>query len=135
MAQSIRGKSRSHPARNPLRAWFDVRRKSFTSWAFALNRLTGIGLTVYLFMHLAVLSTLRQGEAGWNEFLAIAKSPPFLMLDVVLLFGVLYHSLNGIRVAMVGSGVGISRQRVLFWVLFGTCMILFVVGSVLIFTK
>lgn len=120
---------------NPLIAWFDVRRKSFTSWAFAINRLTGIGLTVYLYLHLIVLNTLRQGESGWNDFLEIAKSTPFLLLDVILLFGVLYHSLNGIRVGMVGSGIGVKRQSVLLWSLLGICLILFVVGSVLILTK
>lgn len=121
--------------RNPLRAWFDVRKDSVNSWAFALNRLTGIGLTVYLFLHLAVLSTLRGGETAWNDFVALAKTPAFLMLDVVLLFGVLFHGLNGVRVALVGSGIGYRRQLTLFWTLMGIGAVLLIVGAVLIFTK
>jgi succinate dehydrogenase/fumarate reductase cytochrome b subunit len=33
----------------------------------------------------------------------------------VLLAGLLFHGLNGIRVALVGSGVAPNRQRALFW--------------------
>jgi succinate dehydrogenase/fumarate reductase cytochrome b subunit len=34
---------------------------------------------------------------------------------VLLIFGILYHGLNGIRVALVGSGLVADRQRALWW--------------------
>jgi succinate dehydrogenase / fumarate reductase cytochrome b subunit len=123
------------PARpkSPLRAWFDVRGRSISTLAFALNRLTAIGLTVYLILHLAVLSLLLRGPEGWNQFVALAKSPLFLTLDVVLLFGVVYHMANGIRVALVGMGIGHARHKTMFYVLVAIALVLFVVGAVLIF--
>jgi succinate dehydrogenase / fumarate reductase cytochrome b subunit len=129
--------STTDPARPkaPLRAWFDVRGRGFGTLAFALNRLTAIGLTVYLFLHLAVLSLLLRGPEGWNSFVALARSPLFLTLDVVLLFGVVYHMFNGIRVALVGMGVAHRRQKGLFYGLVGIALVLFVVGAVLIYTK
>lgn len=120
--------------RSPLRAWFDVRNRNVGYWAFALNRLTAIGLTIYLFLHLIVLSTLLQGEDGWNSFLAIARSPLFLLLDVALLFGVIYHALNGIRVALVGMGIAARNHKTLFWVLSAVGLVLFLVGAYLIWT-
>lgn len=120
--------------RNPLKSWFDVRGRNVGTWAFALNRLTAVGLTIYLFLHLIVLSTLLRGEAGWNDFLAIARSPLFLMLDVVLLFGVIYHALNGTRVALVGMGLAARNHKTLFWVLSAIGIGLFLVGAYLIFT-
>ena len=66
--------------------------------------------------------------------MALAKHPLFLLLDVVLLFGVVYHMANGIRVALVGMGVGHARHKTLFYVLVGIALVLFVVGAVLIFT-
>lgn len=104
-------------ARRPLRAWFNVRRDEVGSWAFALNRLTGLGLTLYLFIHLVVLSLLLGGESGWDDFVALAKSPLFLALDVVLIVGILFHGLNGIRVALVGMGVAAGHHKRLFWAL------------------
>jgi succinate dehydrogenase / fumarate reductase cytochrome b subunit len=103
--------------RRPLRAWFDVRRDQVGSWAFALNRLTGLGLTLYLFIHLVVLSLLLRGESGWNEFIALVKSPLFVALDVLLIVGILFHGLNGIRLAFVGMGVAVRHHKRLFWAL------------------
>jgi succinate dehydrogenase/fumarate reductase cytochrome b subunit len=37
--------------------------------------------------------------------------PVFLALDVVLIAGVLFHGLNGVRVSLTGMGVGLRRQR------------------------
>ena len=119
--------------KSPLRSWFDVRGRSLSTLAFALNRLTAVGLTIYLFLHLAVLSLLVRGPESWNSFVALAKNPFFLLLDVVLLFGVVYHMANGIRVALVGMGVGHARHKTMFYVLVGLALVLFVVGAVLIF--
>jgi succinate dehydrogenase/fumarate reductase cytochrome b subunit len=33
----------------------------------------------------------------------------------VLLFGLLYHGLNGVRVMLVGTGFVTDRQRALWW--------------------
>lgn len=128
------GETRGLLQRAPLRAWFDVRRDRLGSWAFALNRLTAIGLTLYLIIHLAVLYQLAQGEAAWDSFLKLARSPIYLLLDVVLIFGLLYHGLNGIRVALVGMGVGARNHRTLFWVLIGIGALLLLVSAYLVFT-
>ena len=119
--------------KSPLRSWFDVRGRSMSTLAFALNRLTAVGLTIYQFLHLAVLSLLVRGPESWDSFVALAKNPFFLLLDVVLLFGVVYHMANGIRVALVGMGVGHARHKTMFYVLVGLALVLFVVGAVLIF--
>ena len=124
------------PARpkSPLRAWFDLRGRSVGTLAFALNRLTAIGLTIYLFLHLAILSLLLRGPESWDSFVRIARSPLFLTLDVVLLFGVVYHMFNGIRLALVGMGMANKQQKSLFYGLVGLAMVLFVVGAILIYT-
>jgi succinate dehydrogenase / fumarate reductase cytochrome b subunit len=96
-------------------AWLDVRRGAVGHWAFSLNRVTGLGLVFYLYLHLAVLSMLLGGEAAWHGFLRVATTPAFLGLDVLLIFGLLFHGLNGLRVALVGTGLAANRQRALFW--------------------
>jgi succinate dehydrogenase / fumarate reductase cytochrome b subunit len=95
--------------------WFDPRGRAIGSWAFAVNRITGLGLVFYLYLHLGVLSMLLIGESSWNDFIELAITPVFLLLDVLLLFGLLFHGLNGIRVALVGTGVVPERQKALFW--------------------
>lgn len=95
--------------------WFDPRGRAIGSWAFSANRITGLGLVLYLYLHLGVLSLLLVGESIWNDFIEIATTTLFLLLDVLLLFGLLFHGLNGIRVALVGTGVVPDRQKALFW--------------------
>ena len=82
--------------------------------AYILNRVTALGLVLYLYIHLVVLSLLTQGPAGWDPFIAIARTPFFLTLDVILLAGMLIHGLNGLRVALTGFGVGLRGQKPLF---------------------
>jgi succinate dehydrogenase / fumarate reductase cytochrome b subunit len=100
-----------------LRDWFNPLRGGLGLLAFALNRITGIGLVVYLTLHLIVLSLLFRGEAGWDNFIALARSPLFLMLDVILMAGMLIHGLNGVRVALVGMGLGVKSHKTTFVVL------------------
>ena len=125
-AQEIRPK-------RPLKSWFDVRGRRPGSWAFALNRLTGIGLSLYLIVHLIVLTTLLRGEQAWNDFVAIAKTPPFLILDVILIIGLVFHGLNGVRVALVGTGIAADKQRSLFWALMIVGVLIAAVGGVFVF--
>jgi succinate dehydrogenase / fumarate reductase cytochrome b subunit len=82
--------------------------------AFVGNRVTGLGLVFYLYLHLAVLSMLLRGASAWDDFLRLATTTVFLLLDVLLLFGVLYHGLNGLRVALVGTGLAPNAQKALW---------------------
>ena len=116
-------------------AWFDVGGRKAGMWAFALNRLSGLGLTLYLLLHLAVLALLALGEEQWDAFIALAKSPLVLALDVVLIFGILYHGLNGIRLALVGLGVVGRSQKALFWGLMVLGTAVLAVSAWLVFTK
>jgi len=105
--------------------WLDVRRRKLGMWAYALNRITGIGLVIYLYLHLGILSLLLRGQAAWDSFIALARSPFYLALDVLLLAGILIHGLNGLRIALTGFGIGVGAQKAVF-------IILMIVGAITI---
>lgn len=112
----------SHVAQAPwwrrVAAWLDLYGRREGWLAFILMRLTGIGLVVYLFLHLTVLSTLARGPQAWDAFIALAHSPLFIAFDAVLIFGMLFHGLNGLRVILLGLGFGSRHQAGLFWAAF-----------------
>ncbi len=102
-------------------------------WAYMGMRLSGIALVVYLYLHLVILTQLAAGEASWNAFVVLAKTWPFLLLDVVLIAGILGHGLNGLRLALVGFGVGIGQHKTLLYIAAGIAAVVTAVSAIVIF--
>lgn len=136
----ISGESKAYPGQTPkprtrkAAAWISPFKRDLSYWGFVLNRVAGIGLVIYLILHLVVLSTLLAGESGWDSFVRLAKSPAFLTLDVILIAGILGHGLNGLRVALVGSGLMVKRQRQLFVAFMLIAVVLLVVSAVFVYS-
>lgn len=124
---------RISPRRRGAWGWVDVRGRRLGQWAFILNRLTGLGLLVYLFLHLGVLSMLAVGPGAWDGFVSTALTPAFLALDVVLIFGLLVHGLNGLRITLVGLGLVVNRQQAMFVALMVFGAIALVIAGLRIF--
>jgi succinate dehydrogenase / fumarate reductase cytochrome b subunit len=117
------------PRRRGVAGWFDPRHRRIGGWAFALNRLAGLGVLVYLYLHLAILSQLARGPEAWDSFLAVATSPVVLAFDVVLLAGLLVHGLNGIRITLLGFGLVLSREKALYVALMVIAGIVLLAGA------
>ena len=105
--------------------WFEPRNRQVGTWAFILNRVTAIGLTIYLVVHLIVLSKLTQGEAGYQSFLLLAKTPLIKFGELLVIAAGLIHGLNGVRISLTSIGVGVQKQKLIFAVI----MLLAVCGS------
>ena len=113
--------------------WFELRLKPVGMLAFMLHRLSGIGLVFYLYLHLVVLSRLRGGPASWDSFLALVRSPLFLVLDGVLLLGALIHGLNGLRLTLIGLNIGLRWQKSSFWAILGLALLITLWGTARLF--
>jgi succinate dehydrogenase / fumarate reductase cytochrome b subunit len=124
------GPGRPLDRRRGVAGWVDPRGRRLGGWAFILNRVTGIGIVVYLYLHLGVLSLLARGPEAWDAFIAVALSPLFLFFDVVLLAGLLIHGLNGIRVTLTGFGLVLDAQKALFVALMILAAIVLLVGAI-----
>jgi succinate dehydrogenase / fumarate reductase cytochrome b subunit len=121
-------------ARKPIQ-WIDLRGRRVGFWAYLAMRLSGIGLVVYLYLHLVILNQLTAGPGAWDGFVALARSPIFLALDVVLIIGLLVHGLNGLRLALVGFGIGVPRHKTMLWIGVALAVILSVLSALAIFSK
>ena len=116
--------------RRHVERWFLPLGRGLGMWAYVLNRVAGIGLVVYLYLHLGILSLLSGGPGSWDAFVAVARSPLVLALDVVLIAAALVHGLNGLRIGLLGFGFGASLQRSLFLVLMVVALVAVAVSAV-----
>ena len=107
--------TRNQPSAGKFWSWFIPVGRQVGGWAFALNRVTAIGLTFYLFLHLAVLSLLAKGPDGYNGFLALTENPIIKFGEWAVVAAVFLHGLNGIRIVLTSFGVGVTRQKQLFY--------------------
>ena len=111
--------------------WYGHRSQVWTTvgmWAWLIHRITGVGLVLYIFLHIALMSTsLLRGEKAFDTTLSVLMGTPvFKVLDTLLLAAVLYHGFNGIRILMFDMGIGIrvGTQKILFWVSMGISAVL-----------
>ncbi len=98
------------------------------SFAWLIHRVTGILLTLYIFLHLYVLSHLKDPET-FNSMMALMKHPLVKLSEVGLLGLVLAHGLNGLRLTLLELGVSSRLQKSLFWTAVATGIVILFIGG------
>lgn len=68
--------------------------------SFLLHRLTGLGTLLFLTFHVLDTSTVYFFPSLYEEAIAIYRSTPFLIGEIFLVFSVIYHGVNGARIAI-----------------------------------
>lgn len=102
--------------------------------AWLIQRVTGILLLFYLFLHVHTVRKLSQGPQAFNEAMAFFQRPVFKFLEIALLGVVILHALNGIRITLVDLSVGQEKERQLFWAFsLGLGALIFLAGAIPIF--
>jgi succinate dehydrogenase / fumarate reductase cytochrome b subunit len=94
--------------------WLDVMfnyRKHSGSWAWILHRITGLGLTIYILVHIIALTGLLKGPTAFNEEMKLFSSPLFVFGEWLLGALVMFHSINGIRIVLVDLGNGAKYHK------------------------
>lgn len=102
--------------------------------AWVIQRVTGLLLLGYLFLHVRTVHKLSQGPAAFDEAMTFFQKPGFKFLELALLGTVILHALNGVRITLIDLGVGSDKQRQLFWYFaLGAGALIFLAGAIPIF--
>ncbi len=97
--------------------------------AWALHRLTGIGLVVFLIMHIWEMHMLGKGPEAFNEVIADFNKPIIEIGEIMLLAAVLFHAFNGVRVVLVDFLGGARYQKAAFAAVMIVTVVLFAMGA------
>lgn len=73
-------------------------RVSWAQLAWFGHRASGLGVLLYLFMHIVETSTLLFGPEVYDAAVGLFKNLPARLGEVVLMAALVYHALNGLRV-------------------------------------
>jgi succinate dehydrogenase / fumarate reductase cytochrome b subunit len=114
--------------------WFNPFGRETGGWAFILNRVTALGLTFYLYLHLVVLSQLAVGPESYDSFVALMRNPYVIVGELLVVAAGIIHGLNGIRILLTTFGVGVTRQKQLFYGLMAVAGIAILVFGFRMFT-
>ncbi|MBI3011322.1 MAG: succinate dehydrogenase, cytochrome b556 subunit [Candidatus Omnitrophica bacterium] len=84
-------------------------------WSWLLHRLTGVGVLLFLCLHILDTSLIALGPQHYNAIMGVYRLPLFRVLEVGLVASVLFHALNGVRIILIDVWVDLTRiHRLLF---------------------
>jgi len=80
-------------------------------WAWAIHRAAGLGVLAFLLLHIFDIFLASFGPALFNELLFLYKGWLSRILEILLLFGLLYHALNGLRIILMDFFPIVASRR------------------------
>jgi succinate dehydrogenase / fumarate reductase cytochrome b subunit len=81
-------------------------------WAFYAHRLTGVAIFAFLCLHIVDVSTYAFSPGLYGEVHDIYGSAPMRIFECALLFAILFHTLNGLRILAVDlADLGVRAAR------------------------
>ena len=70
-------------------------------WSWALHRITGVAVILFLFVHIANTALVAFGEDTYNKVVKSYHNPLIRLLEMGLAGAVLFHALNGLRIILI----------------------------------
>lgn len=97
--------------------------------SYALRRLTGVALVIYLFIHMWVIGSVLSGPEVFNARLNLVQTPFFKLAEVALLAAVVYHGIDGIRLLIVHQFGVTEYRKSLFYAVMAISVLLVIAGG------
>lgn len=83
--------------------------------SFVLHRLTGLGTLLFLLIHILDTATVYFIPDMYQHAIELYRSTPFMIGEIALVFSVIFHGVNGLRIAYLDlrkpTGWHIESQR------------------------
>ena len=109
-------------------------RISWSQLAWFGHRLSGIGILIYLFMHIVENATLALGPVVYDTTQTFFRNLPVRLGEIVLMAALVYHSLNGLRVIAMDFWPATTTwyRQLTFAVIIGTVVAMIPLGMIMI---
>ena len=103
-------------------------------YAWLLHRLGGLGIMAFLLLHILDIFLVGFGPEVFGKFLILYTWPPFKIAELGLIFGVVYHAFNGVRIILVdfwpNRFSNLRMQRNMFRIVLILTLIVFIPAAI-----
>jgi succinate dehydrogenase / fumarate reductase, cytochrome b subunit len=96
-------------------------------WAWLLHRITGIGILLFLLIHIVDISLLGFGPAVYNDGIRLFDFWIARILSLAVIAAVLFHAFNGVRIMVIDFlSKGALYQKIMFYIVLGLAIVCFI---------
>ncbi len=108
-----------------LRGDLLVYRGDVGQWAWLLHRATGLGVLLFLLLHVVDIALLGLGPAVYDCTIRSYARPLLYPMEIALVGAVMYHALNGLRIIWIDfAGRGVRYEREAFYAVLALAVLL-----------
>jgi len=94
--------------------------------AWLLHRIAGLGVLLFLLVHIVDISLLGFGPNIYNEGIALFGTAIVRIISLGLIAALLYHSFNGVRIMLIDFvPAAVRYQKSMFWAVMTLTIICF----------
>ncbi len=107
-------------------------RGRYGQWSWVLHRLSGLGVILFLLLHVIDTSTVAFAPQIYDFFLSLYKNPLFGLGEIGLAAALVYHAVNGVRVTIMDFWPSLWQRLPLtrYFVWIGFAVLFLPIGAV-----
>lgn len=103
-------------------------------WSWLFHRVSGLGILLFLFIHIVDISLLGFGPQVYNEGILLFDSVIVRLLSLAVIAAVLFHAFNGVRIMFIDFWrKGARYQRAMFVAAMALTIVVFVPMALYVF--
>lgn len=70
-------------------------------WSWLFHRIAGLGILLFLLVHIVDISLLNFGPTVYNEGISLFGTGVVRVITLALVGGLFYHAFNGVRIILI----------------------------------
>lgn len=109
--KALGNESRHLPNRLGIKGWAWAGRYTLERYLYTLHRLTGLGLLLYITLHLVANGFRLGGEESWTDAMRFLGNPGFRVGEYLVAIAFIFHALNGGRLMLQQLGYVLGKPR------------------------
>jgi succinate dehydrogenase / fumarate reductase cytochrome b subunit len=95
-------------------------------WSWLFHRVSGLGILLFLLVHIVDISLLAFGPNVYNESIRLFDSIVVRLLSLALVAAVFYHAFNGVRIVLIDFwSKGVRFQKAMFAIVMVLTIVVF----------